>query len=176
MLDIIHGDIKPENVLVFSDESKGYRVEICDFGYSTIGLDDGFIHLPNSWPWTAPEYHRRGFTLSDAKKTDLYSLGLVCIWLLSIANTKDGYLIALDNDAHHEVASMHGTAQDDYQWIDKLRISGALQTFIDHDVDQMIRFSGNQKRDLKTFLKSALHVDPSRRCLKLAGTLELPVM
>ncbi|KAL8658445.1 MAG: hypothetical protein Q9202_007562 [Teloschistes flavicans] len=76
-LGIVHGDIKPENILVVEDQVHGYSANLCDFGFSTIHAGGRLIQLPYSWPWTAPEYHRRGFSLDYAKKTDIYSLGLL---------------------------------------------------------------------------------------------------
>ena len=38
--------------------------------------------LPQSIPWDAPEYHDRAFTLGNAKKADVYSFGLLCLWII----------------------------------------------------------------------------------------------
>ena len=35
-VDIIHGDIKPQNVLVFKDSVGKTTVRVTDFGYSTL--------------------------------------------------------------------------------------------------------------------------------------------
>lgn len=37
--------------------------------------------VPATRPWSAPEWHHRGFRVDDAKKTDVYSFGLLCLWL-----------------------------------------------------------------------------------------------
>lgn len=81
--DIIHGDIKPENVLIFYDNPEGYFGKVSDFGYSTwFARDDELIKMPNSTPWYAPEWHHRGFKVSDAMNMDAYSLGMLSLWLL----------------------------------------------------------------------------------------------
>jgi hypothetical protein len=35
-----------------------------------------------SQPWSAPEWHHRGFRIYAAKKTDVYSFGMLCLWVL----------------------------------------------------------------------------------------------
>ena len=83
MLDIIHGDIKPQNVLVFQDSSEVFFARVTDFGYSTIYTKPGNpIQMPKSLHWVAPEWHHRGFSLTQAKKMDVYSLGLLVLWIL----------------------------------------------------------------------------------------------
>ena len=57
--------------------------KVTDFGYSTLfSSDDAQIWMPRSGHWTAPEYHYRGFTPTNAMKMDAYSLGMLCLWLL----------------------------------------------------------------------------------------------
>ncbi|KAK3356289.1 serine/threonine protein kinase japonica group [Lasiosphaeria hispida] len=86
---IVHGDIKPKNVLVFKEISGEYRAKVIDFGYSTkYILHDQRLRLPRSEPWHAPEIldcnNRHGWewTPPEATKTDLFSFGMLCLWLL----------------------------------------------------------------------------------------------
>lgn len=82
-LDIIHGDLKPQNVLVFEDGQGAYVAKVIDFGYSTLfhGERDEVI-MPKSVPWSAPEHHHRHFTPKCAKGMDVYSFGMLCLWFL----------------------------------------------------------------------------------------------
>ena len=82
--DIIHGDLKPENVLMFADKYGNQIPKVSDFGYSTLAAQDGdLIRLPMSRPWNAPEIHHRcQFEMSVAKKMDAYSFGILCLWIL----------------------------------------------------------------------------------------------
>jgi hypothetical protein len=56
--------------------------KMMDFGYSTIGVDE-HIRLPISEPWQAPEWEKgRGWRKNEAKRMDVFSFGMVCVWLL----------------------------------------------------------------------------------------------
>jgi serine/threonine protein kinase len=80
---IVHGDLKPGNVLVFKDETGNYIARVADFGYSTHFCDtNDLVSMPKSIPWNAPEHHHRGFSMPRAKKMDVYSFGALCFWLL----------------------------------------------------------------------------------------------
>jgi len=52
---------------------------IIDFGYSCLGCkEDDVIRVARTEGWEAPEWHERGFTIKNAKKTDVYSYGKLC--------------------------------------------------------------------------------------------------
>ncbi|KAF3314300.1 hypothetical protein TWF173_004904 [Orbilia oligospora] len=81
----VHGDIKPENVLICKDADGRFLAQVIDFGYSTIFADEENeeVTLPTSWPWTAPEIKpQQPVTLEQAKAADIFSYGLLCFWLL----------------------------------------------------------------------------------------------
>lgn len=79
----MHGDIKPQNILVFR-ERDSYVAKVIDFGYSTQFIaEDEFIIVPKSWPWYAPEHSEYdSFRPSQARKMDIFSLGMLCIWVI----------------------------------------------------------------------------------------------
>ena len=83
-IGVVHGGIKPQNVLVFKDAiTKEITVKVTDFGYSTLTVgESGKVILPKSRPWNAPEHHFREFKVQEAKKTDVYSFGMLCLWFL----------------------------------------------------------------------------------------------
>jgi Protein kinase domain len=79
---IIHGDMKAENVLIFSHLEKKYIAKIADFGFSVVGEAAAFaMHLAGTRPWKAPE--TTGPVQRDQLKlTDVYSYGFLCGGLL----------------------------------------------------------------------------------------------
>ena len=83
-IGVIHGDIKPQNVLVFKDAITGkITVKVADFGHSTLTMgESGKVLLPKSRPWNVPEHHFGEFKAQEAKKTDVYSFGMLCLWIL----------------------------------------------------------------------------------------------
>ena len=84
-IDIIHGDIKPQNILIFQDSDGVYTARMTDFGYSTrYAGDNDLMSIPISTPWNAPEHTRlqKMWTPFEAKKLDLFSFGLLCLWIL----------------------------------------------------------------------------------------------
>ncbi|KAL4868028.1 hypothetical protein BDV12DRAFT_197592 [Aspergillus spectabilis] len=79
---IAHGDVKSENVLVFSQEGS-YHAKICDFGFAVFLADikGGRAGLlGGTAPWTAPEFRRQlPYPRYFLTLTDVYSLGLL-LW------------------------------------------------------------------------------------------------
>ncbi|KAH8891997.1 kinase-like protein [Thozetella sp. PMI_491] len=89
----IHGDLKPENILIFRDVDGEFSAKVADFGFSTLFAEDSDradVLLPTSWPWTAPDVEGRDcVTFAQAKSADIFSYGLVCMWLLSYGTMQE---------------------------------------------------------------------------------------
>lgn len=70
-------------MLIFKDNSNIYVAKVADFGYSKTIKGSNGIAIGRTWPWEAPEWEERHiFTPCDAKKTDAYSFGMLCLWLI----------------------------------------------------------------------------------------------
>ena len=71
-------------MLVFKDAITGeITTKVADFGYSSLTAgESGKVLLPKSRPWNAPEHHFGEFKTQEAKKTDVYSFGMLCLWFL----------------------------------------------------------------------------------------------
>ncbi|KAL2833811.1 kinase-like domain-containing protein [Aspergillus cavernicola] len=76
---IVHGDLKTENVLVFSDERGCYIAKLADFGFSIVEKSvNEMVCIGGTWPWKAPETNRP-IERDHLKYTDVYSFGLM-VW------------------------------------------------------------------------------------------------
>lgn len=81
---IIHGDLKPDCILLDSD----LHCKICDFGFSRLMSADtlsspNFRHYPEpqgAFPYRDPEFHRTG---KLSPKSDIYSFGVIILQLLT---------------------------------------------------------------------------------------------
>jgi serine/threonine protein kinase len=79
---IVHGDLKLLNVLIYSDDDRHVVAKLSDFGGALLDSPDILAKPMGTPPWTAPEYdtlRSRGELL----KSDIYALGLL-IWQVMI--------------------------------------------------------------------------------------------
>ncbi|KAH0536974.1 hypothetical protein FGG08_006202 [Glutinoglossum americanum] len=92
---VIHGDIKPDNILVFTNhdpQSKSKRpfiVKLADFGGSLFGAGINGRLCTGTWPWNAPEWKDHGFDTDTLLQTDVYSAGLL-FWFV-MADGRDPF-------------------------------------------------------------------------------------
>jgi len=79
--DIVHGDVKMENTLIFPHSSRRFVAKLVDFGYAMVDLDgkNQTTRLKGGTrPWYAPELND-WLAWGDLHQTDTYSFGLL-IW------------------------------------------------------------------------------------------------
>jgi len=69
-------------VLINRDIIPGHvQVKLGDFAFSRSNLpEESPFKVSRTEPWEAPEWHQRYFTFESAKKMDIYSFGLLCLW------------------------------------------------------------------------------------------------
>jgi serine/threonine protein kinase len=78
--NIIHGDVKSENVLICKSNYRQYVAKLSDFGLAVINPkpDERHYLRGGTWMWSAPEF-RDMLSVEELKSTDVYSLGLT-LW------------------------------------------------------------------------------------------------
>jgi serine/threonine protein kinase len=79
---VVHGDIKPENILVFRTvNGDGITAKIADFGSIGIGITRD---VPDAWTplWVPPDYNPM-CEESACPSVDIYSFGRVALYLCS---------------------------------------------------------------------------------------------
>ncbi|RSL87300.1 hypothetical protein CEP51_002282 [Fusarium floridanum] len=175
---IIHGDIKPENVLVFKEDGT-YGARVIDFGYSTLYADNHrCIKLPISYPWNAPENNRQSkeWTLLDAKRADTFSFSMVCLWFFfqpyfsgskplppSISN-----LIMEEFAPEQEQSPLH-----DIHVLDTLKVSNEKLLLLSCQLLAAEHSLDDSKRDiLQVFFRTSLSRHPEDREASLGTFIE----
>ncbi|KAI9786476.1 MAG: hypothetical protein M1839_006936 [Geoglossum umbratile] len=96
--DIVHGDVKMENILISPHSTRGYVAKLADFGYTMVDLDEKAPKAKlrgRTIPWEAPEFDQ-WMVWKDLRLTDVYSFGFLiwrCICYGQYPFTENGGLI-----------------------------------------------------------------------------------
>lgn len=142
-------------MLIFKEGTGSYTAKVADFGFSTYFHEEqeDLIQVPKSVPWTAPEhYGRRQFTSQEAKMMDVYSFGMLCLWLLFYKEH-----LGVD-DFSFEAAYWQDKDEKLFIWKKNKLLSWAIQLVAD---DAGIR--PETKRRLDLFFRSCLDHDTEKR-------------
>jgi serine/threonine protein kinase/ankyrin repeat protein len=124
---IIHGDVKPENILICKDPEYGFVAKLTDFGFSIIDDESGPAsqRLPGHTPvYSAPEVEN-AIPRARLKYTDVYSFGIV-VWQTFLGGTlpffsqryANGVFLTLEDIArlktgrHNDLAEAYDFALD----------------------------------------------------------------
>lgn len=79
---IIHGDVKSENILIFSHPEREHIAKLSDFGFSVIGeAAETEVYVGGTRPWRAPET-KSPVPRHFLRATDVYSYGML-LWRLA---------------------------------------------------------------------------------------------
>jgi len=168
--DIIHGDIMPANIVVFKEADEMLIAKLAGFGYSVLSKGCEFVYLPESRPFNAPEYHNRGFQFDDARKQDIFSLGMSCLWILF-----HGVLWETARNTNEFIGTSIRATQDPwgYDLLEKFKQDQTLVNLARRLVDQESRLSEQKKVSLSRFLELTLAHDPQERELDMAELAKL---
>jgi serine/threonine protein kinase len=155
-IDVVHGDLRPENLLVFQDDDGKFVIKVTDFGYSTCmtaSSETRLSKMHGSKPWNAPEIDGPDILLSftQAKMTDLYSLGMLCLWIIfrdrlweMCPPSPEGY------------DPFVGLRRRDIASIDRIKTDGRIRDFARRWIQTTPGLEENLQITLMRFLDSAL--------------------
>lgn len=161
-LGIVHGDLKPENVLIFKGTSGAYTAKVTDFGYSNIATDKGeYFYLPKSWPWNAPEHHHRACKLVAAQKMDIFSFGMLCLWIM-FEKCLSGTL-PLPSKLHELKQYFQNKDGNDLGVLENLKSGGVLMLLAKQLVGAEDQLDKNKKRALQFFFENSLEPNQDSR-------------
>lgn len=129
--------------------------KVSDFGYSTVLSDSqSVIDLARTPPWADPEAHRRGSSFLDAKKSDIYSFGLLSLWTLL-----------------HEHTESDLQTKDPYAWITDSIEQGNLESVARARLDGLAGLSVARKVCFWRFLESTVFVHREARTSDLGDII-----
>jgi serine/threonine protein kinase len=166
---IVHGDIKPHNVLVFKIEGS-YVAKVTDFGFSSMFRNDNDkIRLPRSRPWHAPEADRltRKFYMGEAKRADVFSYAVLCFWILFERHLSgkmgsnliiEGLMTRMGDRAEKVPRA--------FQVLEQLKREGSLIE-VARNLSIAEESLSSHAEALVGFFRSALISDPDKRCESL---------
>lgn len=93
---MVHGDLKPENIIMFSDAHTKLIPKLGDFGFAVIEAAEApEITLGGTRMWRAPESYVR-LPTSKLRFTDIYSFGLV-VWSIALDGTRPSHVLVSEN-------------------------------------------------------------------------------
>ena len=128
--------------------------------------------MPKSRPWNAPEHHFEGFEADEAKRTDTYSFGMLCLWVLFgdhlsdfSQTTADGAAGLISFDAPFYTGGP--------TLLERLKDEDRLQYVSSHLVESMPGLDGEYKIRLKEIFSLTLRHNPGKRTCDLARVIGL---
>ena len=141
-------------------------MKISDLGYSVMGEKETF--LPNSWPWTAPEWTKRRFDIPSTKKMDIYSLGLLCFWLL-FSNVEEKPVLAEESSVPFCILEEGA----DFATVKLIRSHDILPQFAKLVIENVKETNKEQKRRLSQFFERTVRTSPEHRTMDLTELAQL---
>lgn len=165
---IVHGDISTGNVLVFqatreSNDGVDFVAKVTDFGFSTRfrGESDLILLQAGTRPWRAPESKSDRFKLSQIVKMDVYSYGLLCLWLLFYATSQQS---SSRPDLDVQDPNAYISFDDDCNLLEKWKADGdKIPKWAQILLERESSLSSDIKARLSNFFKLTLDSDPEKR-------------
>lgn len=124
--------------------------------------------MPKSGIWRAPEWHHRGFRPEGARKMDIFSFGLVCLWMLFAV---DPPLRPTRDD--QRVISFEEDCDPAQNLLELWKIDYGRDELTAWALSLASERTESNGSDLANFFKSALAVDPQKRDMNHSRLLHL---
>ena len=158
--NIIHGDVKSENILICKHQSRQFIAKVSDFGLSVTNPDPGAQHnLPGrTWKWCAPESEDL-LTVDGLKATDTYSFGLM-VWRV-FSNLPNPF-----GTFGPDVRARYDFAKED-EFIEAVIADPDFSTMILHSISTS-SLSWDLKNMLQAAISATVALDPGKRSLRKA--------
>lgn len=189
---IVHGDVKSENVLVFSHPQRRYVAKVADFGFSVIETAQTKQCRIGGTPyWRAPET-KGEIPVHALKYTDVFSFGLLT-WRIAIDGKNPFDLILSDQiEGSNAIQEIDCLKQEDKllqksrvgNWFRKLLLMGLegwkpqksyKNLAIDHEEDGQVKGqqSSNDKPNHTTNLMQPTRSESAGHSMDKDGALGL---
>jgi serine/threonine protein kinase len=137
---------------------------VIDFGYSTRFVnEDDFISVPKSWPWSAPEHDYDRLKPAQARKMDVFSFGMLCLWIL-FERCLSG-IVPLPSEAHWAESYFQGKEKRDLskRILEDLKQGDRLVMLAKQLVMAENELSNDTKQVLQQFFSMSLACNPNQR-------------
>ncbi|KAL9100712.1 MAG: hypothetical protein Q9163_003938, partial [Psora crenata] len=173
--NIIHGDVKPENVLIFKDHNGTFTARLIDFGYSTRYARDTDLHtMAATKPWNAPEHNRyhKLWTRFEAKKMDYFSFGMLCLWVLFEKDLSASTLSFRKTVFRRGCEVSCSSPEQLKDILQDSKADGKLPLLAQELVDAEIGLKDNERTALKEFFISVLDERQDRRDIGAGNLLK----
>lgn len=143
---VVHGDLKLDNVLVFTNNGSGCgcTAKLSDFGGALLDGQEGFQEPTGTPPWTAPE-HKTKRPRGHLLLSDVYALGLL-LWRILL-------------DGQNPFLAPDGSLRPDMKQSDDFVYQ------IQSDLRFSRKFSSAQTDLVNAILESTVRLRPSDRSL-----------
>ena len=138
--DIVHADLKLENVLIYKK-----RLVLCDFGFSKFENEDS-LKIYYTKPYTSPE-QLTGVNFTT--KSDIWSVGVVAYYLYFDKFTfNQDYLEASSTSSFNDIIDVSKYEMLDFNIDTKPALSNKFQQLL----QSMLEVDYNKRPDIKTII------------------------
>lgn len=129
--------------------------------------------MPKSAPWNAPEYHHRGFRPHEAMKMDVYSFGMLCLWLLFKDRPSVSPPLPRKPSQEKEDFVLFDETGNQYRLLEKWKMEGRLSALANWLLMTETRLNDEKKNALGQFFNLTLTHKPDERSTDFNRLLSL---